>query len=1788
MAGFGDDNDIKINVTLDTEAAIKSAQELKVAIESSLKVTEQQFNKIKQVATQLSSALDKLAKAEVSGNKEKLNNILSAEEQAAKKEIAIAEDAASKKAKAAQKAASLALEAEKARIRELETLARQEADREKTRRTQLLKDIAQLNKDRAVIRKTPRAELPSDLGGVSGAGKLLDALGKSAAGIGVQFGNVNVVVGTLLRNLVALGGPVGTATAALAILKFGLDKFNASIDETAQTAGKLEGLKTGFETLQRSIGQAPLASINRLREATQGLISDTDLYQRANQAVLLGVPTETFNQAAAAAVKLGRAMGIDASFGLESLSLGLGRQSRLYLDNLGIVVSAEEAYRNFGLTVGKSAADLSDAEKKAAFFAEALKKIKERADELPDPIDSAAIAQQKANVAQENANQQYLEGFNASKNLAEQYAIQRANTEAAAKSAYIYGAAFAELGAVAKGVANGLATAGVIFKTGFGEALDFVFRFSPEKKIADLNGEIADTSKRIEYLKTTIPATGELGLIARSNKAEIERLNQSLAEKQKALDTLKATLNELDGKNVNIKIAIDGIEAAQSQISTLFADLGKKAEQEAGIFKIAGLPDVEAAKVFSEYKKAKEDFDNSLNKTEALETYKNALKGIEQQVAGGAIKESAKQLASNIDALAGAVSSGDFKNAKNIFGNIAKGVVDVSKAARTTTVSLKDLEAGVSGVNGQIKKNATVNKNTAKDAVKAVKQQETAWDNFLKKLNRELDTAIDPDIQIKLAEAFRTSEVGSQELIDKLKELGAEVIKRKGDIDALTKAAGEFAEVAQQGGPILNTGAESKAALSDLEDAQKELKQIQAQSLNIRSIFTDAEGGGGFFGFDIGLGPQNEAALASSVSDAVQLGLNLAFEKFTRDDAPQIAGQIGSVVGAGIGAALGGPAGAAIGGQIGGTLGTVIGEVITRNTQDLASTKERKKIDAAFAELFDGERLGIVIEGEIFTATQKRKKGNLGAIGAGIGAAIGGAIGTAVGGAIGIGLDDALNTVGEQAKKKIPPTFVQLSDIVFEGFTRFAGDVRFGSEEASKGFNAFSSYFNTLPDNIRASFNGVGLAFGELLGVAGEQARLIGVALANNIGGSLQNLQVLVQQTGKSFDELAQSVLKGFLDSQLTIEEAYNSLVQLQSIYEVGIPGAIGAWEEAIDNLNNVLQSDRPGRYAIDSLRDIGAEGAEAKKTFDSVVASLSQTFGFAADQQSRLFEALRINGITSLEQLAKASDEQLLAILRNVQLIKENAQAPLVTTPQISSTPKAGPSASRGQSPEDKRKEALKRLREETQKLLRDSIAYEEIVQKINSGELTRIVAGAQIIKLQEQVQAALKRRNDLEKQYEDELNKGSKANKKRLADLAAQLDQVNNKIKGFTEEAKAQFKGLNIAGIVPLIKSANSLGVVSKLIGVDLEKATDILTLGFLRGKLSIQEFNEQLKKTRDNLGKGIPGEVGAVTKAFQNLVDAGTRGGQFSVDAFTDIFAEFREKFQKEGSAIREQQRQELLAALEDAKAAAATAVGPEATSLAQKALDAAKKALEDFYGTIPAPNLSDLRSQLEQSFGVEQIAKFFRAIDESGIRTFDDLEKAGVDGILPILSRLQELGFQFNETSDEIKGINEGLNNASNAANGNKDPIQAALDLIKQFNEGATSLPPAFNSTTEAVNGLSGTLTQLNSDFNDILDKLAKLSGQSFSNEIVFNVRTEGDTSSKALVDILFGDGAGANAGIGNGGTGGGGGGGGGGGAVSSNDTSLARKKRRLQFLEKNGRSNSAEAKRLRREIGALGG
>lgn len=170
----------------------------------------------------------------------------------------------------------------------------------------------------------------------------------------------------------------------------------------------VERLTTGFEALQNKVGSDATNSLNALRDATKGLISDTELMSSANQAVLLGVDDGTgkFAEMANAALKLGNAMGIDAKNALDSLVTGIGRGEKEILDNLGVVINAEDAYRKYAIQIGTTADKLTELGRKEAIKAIASQAVIDSAKGLTDVNNTASEAYQRFTVSLSNAYDQ--------------------------------------------------------------------------------------------------------------------------------------------------------------------------------------------------------------------------------------------------------------------------------------------------------------------------------------------------------------------------------------------------------------------------------------------------------------------------------------------------------------------------------------------------------------------------------------------------------------------------------------------------------------------------------------------------------------------------------------------------------------------------------------------------------------------------------------------------------------------------------------------------------------------------------------------------------------------------------------------------------------------------------------------------------------------------------------------------------------------------------------------------------------------------------------------------------------------------------------------------------------------------------------------------------------------------------------------------------------------------------------------------------------------------------------
>jgi hypothetical protein len=199
----------------------------------------------------------------------------------------------------------------------------------------------------------------------------------------------------LKKSFAAVGGVIASAFSVQVITQF----LNSSVRLASQTIS----LERSFRNLGQSVGFNE-ESLSKFRKATDGTVSDIDLMIQANNAMLLGIVEndDAFADLIDNAQRLAKAVGQDALFGIESLTTGIGRQSKLMLDNLGIVLDTNLAYEKFAEANGKAVKDLDENERKQAFVQAALQSTAEKVAQLGDEQLDVIDATNQLSVAFEN------------------------------------------------------------------------------------------------------------------------------------------------------------------------------------------------------------------------------------------------------------------------------------------------------------------------------------------------------------------------------------------------------------------------------------------------------------------------------------------------------------------------------------------------------------------------------------------------------------------------------------------------------------------------------------------------------------------------------------------------------------------------------------------------------------------------------------------------------------------------------------------------------------------------------------------------------------------------------------------------------------------------------------------------------------------------------------------------------------------------------------------------------------------------------------------------------------------------------------------------------------------------------------------------------------------------------------------------------------------------------------------------------------------------------------------
>tara|TARA_R100000734_G_scaffold6268_2_gene5315 strand:+ start:632 stop:2584 length:1953 start_codon:yes stop_codon:yes gene_type:complete len=214
------------------------------------------------------------------------------------------------------------------------------------------------------------------------------------------YKGINLAV-SRFRNTVLL------ATFALTPFVFALRKLTE-----VTRAAELEDLTKGFTSLRVAAGLNE-DTLEKLREATNGTVTDMELMRQANNAMLLGVARSTDELAEMfdIAQRLGRALGKDATSSLESFVTGLGRQSRLMLDNIGLMIKTNEAYEAFAKANQTTVSAMSDMEKKTAFINAGLEQGREKVAAFGEEIESSSDKIRSTNTAVQTFSDDLSIGF---------------------------------------------------------------------------------------------------------------------------------------------------------------------------------------------------------------------------------------------------------------------------------------------------------------------------------------------------------------------------------------------------------------------------------------------------------------------------------------------------------------------------------------------------------------------------------------------------------------------------------------------------------------------------------------------------------------------------------------------------------------------------------------------------------------------------------------------------------------------------------------------------------------------------------------------------------------------------------------------------------------------------------------------------------------------------------------------------------------------------------------------------------------------------------------------------------------------------------------------------------------------------------------------------------------------------------------------------------------------------------------------------------------------------------
>lgn len=213
-----------------------------------------------------------------------------------------------------------------------------------------------------------------------------------------QFGHQTTLIEGLKKNWIA-------ATVAIGAAMVVMNKAWNLADQSA----KFEQQKIAFNNLAASYNTSADQIIASLKRTSGETIATQILIEKAGTAMMMGINPEKISKLMEIARATSKMTGQSVTEAFDNISLAVGRQSKMILDNLGIIVSAGDANEQYAKELGKSAEQLTDTERKTAFLnativagEDLMRRLGEQTDTTRDKMDRlrATIADLKITLGE--------------------------------------------------------------------------------------------------------------------------------------------------------------------------------------------------------------------------------------------------------------------------------------------------------------------------------------------------------------------------------------------------------------------------------------------------------------------------------------------------------------------------------------------------------------------------------------------------------------------------------------------------------------------------------------------------------------------------------------------------------------------------------------------------------------------------------------------------------------------------------------------------------------------------------------------------------------------------------------------------------------------------------------------------------------------------------------------------------------------------------------------------------------------------------------------------------------------------------------------------------------------------------------------------------------------------------------------------------------------------------------------------------------------------------------------